>query len=111
MSSVFELLHNSNNDREFVKNAVFAYSAITGKAITNNLYSIFGRLLKLYGRKGVISSLYTLDTAIATGSFELKGNIYPFLAYGAKKAFEEDMSTKQNYQSLDNLAKSLRRKK
>lgn len=89
MGYIERLFDNNLPEKDFRTYMYMAYVEITQRPITQQTKILLNRLLKMYGRKGVISSLITLDTAIASGKFTLGNNIYPFLVYGAKKAFED----------------------
>ena len=106
---IFErLFDDSINDSEFLTYAKFVFSQITGRSIDKKVAMSINRLYKMYGRKGVISALVTLDVAVASGNFKLGDNYYPFLVYGAKKAFESHSSQLPN---LDDIANNINRRK
>ena len=107
MGAIEELYQRDLSDKDFKKTALNALMQITQKY--NNNYPVYiNRLFKMYGRRGIISALITLDVAMMSDNFQLGDNFYPFLVYGAKKAFERNETQSDNLNDIAN--KLLRRR-
>ena len=109
MGFIEKLFDSKQSNSEFLSNARRAFAEITGIPIDKNVAINLNRLFTMYGRKGVISALVTLDAAVMSKNFKLdKNNYYSFLVYGAKRAFEP---TDTSSNSLEDVVKKINKRR